>query len=125
MSTKSEFIKAFNECARDSLLSNLMLRLGKKEETEITKELLEINDFEELSQTINLPFKTWRLKETPNFWIDEYTEDRDYLDDGEFGLVKKGTFLLRVANKKVVLKSVADLEDAMDLCGITKNMKLK
>lgn len=30
MSTKSNFIKAFNECTRDSVLSNLMLR---KEET--------------------------------------------------------------------------------------------
>lgn len=74
-----------------------------------------------MSQTIELPFKTWRLKKTPNFWIGEYTEDLDYLDDGKFGLVKKGTFLLRVANKKVVFKSVSDLEDAME----TKNMKLK
>ena len=71
-----------------------------------------------MSQTIELSFKTLRLKETPNFWIDEYTEDRDYLDGGKFGLVKKGTL---VENKKVVLKSIADLKDAME----TKNMKLK
>ena len=41
--------------------------------------------------------RTWR---TTDFWIGEYTEDQDYLDDGKFGLVKKGTFLLRVVNKK-------------------------
>lgn len=33
MSTKLEFIKAFNECPRDSVLFNLMFGLGKKEET--------------------------------------------------------------------------------------------
>ena len=98
--------------------------LIKKQYAPITKDLLEKNGFEVLTPAVALPFKTWRLKDHPNFWFDEYVKDRDYNDDGTFGLVKKGSYLISFASTRTDLKTVADLEDALDLCGIDKEIEI-
>lgn len=105
-------------------LAKLYEELERKKNTPITKELLEKNGFEVLTPRVVLPFQTWRLKENPNFWFDEYEEDRNYLDDGNFGKVDKGTFLIHLTSVRTDLKTVADLEDALDLCGIDKEIEI-
>lgn len=99
-------------------LSKLYEELERKKNTPITKGLLAKNGFEVLTPRVALPFQTWRLKENLNFWFDEYVEDRIYLDDGNFGKVDKGAFLIHLTSVRTDLKTVADLEDALDLCGI-------
>lgn len=105
-------------------LAKLYEELERKKNTPIIKELLEKNGFEVLTPRVVLPFQTWRLKENPNFWFDEYEEDRNYLDDGNFGKVDKGTFLIHLTSVRTDLKTVADLEDALDLCGIDKEIEI-
>ena len=63
-----------------------------------------------LTQSVRFPFITWKLEAHPNFWFDEYKEDRKYLDDGTFGLVKKGSYLLELASTRTDIKTVADLK---------------
>lgn len=105
-------------------LVGLYAELARKQNTPITRELLEKNGFEVAVPRVTLPFKTWRLEANRAFWFDEYEEDRNYLDDGEFGFVKKGSFLLRFANNRVDLKTAADIEDALELCGIDKAIEV-
>lgn len=105
-------------------LVELHAEYRRKQNTPITRELLEKNGFEVAVPRVSLPFRSWRLKANRAFWFDEYVEDRNYLDDGEFGLVKKGSFLLRFASKRVEMKTVADIEDAIELCGIDNILKL-
>ena len=95
-----------------------------KQKTPITKELLAKNGFEVLTPRVALPFQTWRIKENHNFWFDEYEEDRNYLDDVNFGKVDKGAFLIHLTSVRAELKTVADLEDALDLCGIDKDIEI-
>lgn len=126
--------KAFNQMAAyetdqqiKKLIDELVVlheELERKQNTPITHELLEKNGFEVAISRAILPFKTWRLKANPAFWFDEYEEDRNYLDDGEFGLVKKGAFLLWFANKRVDINTAADIEDVLTLCGIHKALSI-
>lgn len=105
-------------------LVGLYAELARKQNTPITRELLEKNGFEVAVPRFMFPLKTWRLKANRAFWFDEYEEDRNCLDDGEFGFVKKGSFLFRFANKMVEVKTVADLEDTLELCGIDKKIEV-
>ncbi len=105
-------------------LVELHAEYRRKQNTPITRELLEKNGFEVDVSRVMLPFKTWRLKANRAFCFDEYEEDRRYLYYGELVLVKKGIFMLRFANKRVDMKTVADIEDALELCGIDNILKL-
>ena len=132
---KKELKKAYNQIAAYEYdqdikkLEDELIALNKvyehKRATLITPSFLESNGFEVAIPRVSLPFRTWRLKDNTAFWFDEYEEDREYLDDGEFGLVKKGTFLLRFANKRVQLETASDLEDALSLCGIDISIQVK
>lgn len=121
--TKSrQVVKNVMEVVDD--IAKLQAELYLKENIPITKELLEKNGFEVLAPRVALPFNTWSIIDNKNFWFDEYKEDRNYLDDGTFGLVKKGTYLIRFSSTLTELKTVADLEDALDLCGIDKEIEI-